>query len=141
MSRDHRGDVLGDSATTQRLWVANAVDAYDGFVLGECIDSEGETQLWLLSSRDLGRNNVQHGRPDADHERLGRLPAVYRRRLREASALRCGAPRRCGLACLSRVARRGDRCWAHDEDVLPTDAPRPSSLQSSPTPRELEADE
>lgn len=108
---DHQvGAAAADSP--RRLYVAESIVVDDRLLLAACIAATGDETYWLLRTDILGQDGLAHGRPDVAHERLGPLPAAFRRRLRPTSA-RCGATRRTGQPCEATVQHVGDRCRHH----------------------------
>lgn len=89
------------------------VELADGFELAECIGTDGDATIWLLSpDGDAGHGNA--GPAAAPHEQEGALPRDYRRRL----GLTCGAPTRSKRPCGALVRTFGAHCGHHQGEEL-----------------------
>jgi hypothetical protein len=86
------------------------------YTLSWGIDSDGVAWPLLFDECVSGRCRLPYG-PSLDrdapaHERLGRLPPMWRERLQH----HCGAPTRKGRPCRIVVDHAGDRCDIHRDD-------------------------
>lgn len=83
------------------------------YTLGWGIDSEGVAWPLLIDEHVPGRCRLPYGpsleRDAPAHERLGRLPRVWRELLQH----HCGAPTRTGRPCRIVVDRPGQLCDIH----------------------------
>lgn len=101
VNRDQQTDPVG-----RRSLPGVVVDLGGTHRLAECVSPDGSVSLWLIAS-----DEDRHGCACCDcapHERLGRLPDLFRDRLG-----RCGGTTRAGTRCRRPVAVVGGRCAQH----------------------------
>lgn len=89
------------------LWDVGA----PGYLAAVGVDPDGRDVLVLASEEHLNVEGAPQGCADQPHERIGPLPAVWRRRINGDP--RCGAPTAKGRPCRVKVASQGDICGIH----------------------------
>lgn len=89
-----------------RSLIALAVTLPNGYRLAECIDTKGQTRLWLLDPCANDKSGCSC-RSCAPHEHPGRLPAATRKRIHT-----CGSRTRSGRLC-ALATPIGQRCKVH----------------------------
>ncbi|MEX3650378.1 hypothetical protein [Mycolicibacterium porcinum] len=82
-----------------------------GYSLAVCVTATGDGVLWMVSLDELDARHPRQGNGNQAHEQVGRLPAVWRRRI--LGDPRCGAPTTAGRPCRTRVANQGEVCGVH----------------------------
>lgn len=85
--------------------VSTSVDLSTRYWLAEAVHTDGHVEFWIIDQKHPEAVTVQF----PEHERTGKLPTKYRRRL----GLECGAKTSTGHRCHTIVTTRGARCGRH----------------------------
>lgn len=99
--------ILLDRERSASLWDVGA----PGYLAAIGVDPDGQDVLMLVLEQNLNVDHAPQGCPDQPHEELGRLPAVWRRRINGDP--RCGQPTANGRPCRVKVGGQGDVCGVH----------------------------
>ena len=112
MSEQHRGPII-DFERCACLCDAGQHD----YFAAVAVDRDGKDELWLVSIDALNRDGADHGDPEPDHERLGRLPRRIHDRIwpPKTSGPRCGRRTKTGRPCRNFVDEPGTACMFHRE--------------------------
>lgn len=104
-------------------WVCLCDVGAPDYAAAVTVDEYGTEQLWLVSMPQFN-THCDHGNPNQEHERLGRLPGEWRERIWGELA-RCGRPTAKGRPCRHIANPPGEPCRMHRDNPADLEAGAP----------------